>query len=110
MKLPSLHPIKRLGKVEGMTSLNNPKFNLLKRYRLLYGYSQRDIARKLGIQSTTIVGRWELGQTYPDLKNLIKLSIIYKTLVDQLYPGLRSEIVKDYEEREKKGLKESKPP
>jgi transcriptional regulator with XRE-family HTH domain len=84
--------------------------NYLKRYRLMFGYSQRQIAKKLGIASTTIIGRWEQGLAYPDLQNLIKLSVIYKTLIDQLYPDLRSSIIKDLSLKDMKDLNDINPP
>jgi len=84
--------------------------NYLKRYRLLFGYSQKEIARKLGIDSTTIIGRWEQGEAYPDLKNLLKLSIIYKTLIEQLYYELRISIIRDLELKDKKDIREANPP
>lgn len=76
----------------------------------MFGYSQRQIAKKLGITSTTIIGRWEQGLAYPDLQNLIKLSVIYKTLIDQLYPDLRTSIIKDLSLKDMKDLNDINPP
>lgn len=76
----------------------------------MFGYSQRQIAKKLGITSTTIIGRWEQGLAYPDLQNLIKLSVIYKTLIDQLYPDLRASIIKDLRLKDMKDLNDINPP
>lgn len=87
--------------------MRNKKYgrNYLKRYRLLFGYSQGEIAKKLGLHSTTLVSRWELGEAYPDLKNAMKLSCIYKTLVDQLFPELRSQVIQEMSLKDNKNLK-----
>lgn len=71
------------------------ELNHLKRYRLLFGYSQKQIAQRLGLTSTTLISRWEQGEAYPDLQNAMKLSCIYKTLIDQLFPDLRREIINE---------------
>lgn len=54
-------------------------------YRRINGYSQKDVARILGHGSTSIISRWEKGISIPNLFSLVKLSILYKTLIDQLY-------------------------
>lgn len=93
-----------------MPSMWKKETNHLKRYRLMFGYSQRQIAKKLGIVSTTIIGRWEQGLAYPDLQNLIKLSVIYKTLIDQFYPDLRWTIINELNQNDMKDLKDINPP
>lgn len=93
-----------------MSNKKHNEVNYLKRYRLLFGYSQKEIAKKLGIESTTIIGRWEQGEAYPDLTNLLKLSVIYKTLIEQLYYELRISIIQDFELKDKKDLKDANPP
>lgn len=45
------------------------------------GYSQEDLAYKLGIARQTI-GKWESGQAVPELAGLIKLSEIYGVTID----------------------------
>jgi len=56
----------------------------------MLGFTQKEVAKILGITSTTVISRWENGRSSPDLKNLLKLSIIYKRLIDDLYFDLRS--------------------
>jgi transcriptional regulator with XRE-family HTH domain len=65
--------------------------NRLKTCRRLMGYSQEDIRRKLRLQSTSMISRWESGQKMPSGENLLKLSVLYKTLVNELYLGLTKE-------------------
>lgn len=55
----------------------------LKRARLEKGFTQNDIAAKLGL-SRQAVSRWENGAAYPDIDNLILLSEIYGVSVDEL--------------------------
>lgn len=69
--------------------------NRLWRYRKLAGYSQKDVAAILGIYNTSMISRWESGQSMPSGENLIKLSKLYKTLVNELYYELGKEYEKD---------------
>lgn len=55
----------------------------LKEIRKKLGYSQDEVAKQLGVHLTTY-GKWELGQTEPDVNNLIKLSQIYRVSIDEL--------------------------
>lgn len=53
------------------------------RLRKIKGYSQEDLAYKLGIARQT-VGKWENGQAVPELAGLIKLSEIYGVTIDSM--------------------------
>lgn len=68
------------------------------------GYSQKEVARLLGHKDTTMLSRWEKGKSMPSARNLLKLSIIYRTLADQLYFDLileeRSAIDRNRRDRE----------
>lgn len=72
--------------------------NRLRRYRSIMGYNQREVARLIGLQSTSTISRWEKGLARPTLENLIRLSVLYRTLIDQLYIDLRQQIIKDLRE------------
>jgi transcriptional regulator with XRE-family HTH domain len=78
--------------------------NLLRLYRLKYGYEQMEVARLLGLKSHARISEWEHGTSKPGLENLFKLSIVYQTMPDELYCDLRLELVKELEERKKKLL------
>ena len=54
------------------------------------GYRQRDVAILLGLGASNAarISRWEQGFALPTLPNLLKLSILYRTLVNQLYYDL----------------------
>jgi transcriptional regulator with XRE-family HTH domain len=47
------------------------------------GYSQEELAEKIGI-SRQAVAKWELGQTYPDVDNLISISNLFQVSIDRL--------------------------
>lgn len=69
--------------------------NGLRKHRLKMGLTQKDVANKLGFKSTNRLVRWEQGNSFPCIKNLLKLSVLYATLCDQLYQELFNEIKKD---------------
>jgi transcriptional regulator with XRE-family HTH domain len=66
--------------------------NLLRKHRKLVGYRQSEVAEILDLKSTNRISRWEKGMAAPGLLNLLKLSIIYSTLCDQLYHELVSDL------------------
>lgn len=66
--------------------------NSLRRQRKLMGYSQADIAKQLGMKRTNRISEWERGDSLPSLINLLKLSIIYRTLPTELYFDLFQEL------------------
>lgn len=59
--------------------------NRLRRYRIIAGYNQKQVAEILGLICRNRVSRWEKGTSMPNLQNLIKLSSLYKTLIEELY-------------------------
>ena len=63
----------------------------LKKHRKLMGYSQREAANLLGI-SPSRLSQWEKGIKMPNVQNLLKLSILYHTLPDELYYDLRKSL------------------
>ena len=65
--------------------------NRLRRYRRIAGYKQYEVAELLGLRCTDRLSRWEKGISMPSLSNVLKLSVIYKTLVEELYFDLVKE-------------------
>ncbi|HDO9660884.1 TPA: helix-turn-helix transcriptional regulator [Clostridioides difficile] len=55
----------------------------LKLLRLESGYSQSQIAKELFV-SFQAISNWETAKTYPDIRNLIKLSDFYGVSLDEL--------------------------
>ncbi|MBG9811113.1 helix-turn-helix domain-containing protein [Priestia endophytica] len=58
----------------------------LKHLRELKGMSREDLSRKMNV-SRQAVYKWENNKGYPDIQNLLKLSEIYETTVDELIKG-----------------------
>ena len=74
------------------------------------GYSQREAAKLLGI-SPSRLSQWEKGEKMPNVQNLLKLSILYHTLPDQLYFDLRKSLVAEINKKvEKNSKQKEKPP
>lgn len=51
--------------------------------RLSAGMSQQDLGRELGV-SAVAVGKWERGQTQPDIHTLSRMADIFGTSIDDL--------------------------
>ncbi len=62
--------------------------NCLRKYRRLRGLRQSDVAEILEIKSTGMISRWEKGVCFPDSLNMLKMAIIYRTMVDALFIDL----------------------
>lgn len=73
--------------------------NCLRKYRKLMGYSQVEVASLLGLKGHSHISEWESGMSKPCLDNLFRLSILYRTPVDELYFEVRLEFIKDMEAR-----------
>ncbi len=72
----------------------NYQFNNLKLFRKNNGYTQEDVAEKLGVSRQT-VAKWERGEAQPDLDNCIALADLYETTVDSLVRDLEKDAAKD---------------
>lgn len=64
--------------------------NRLAALRKEHGYSQEDLAAKLGV-SRQAISKWECGESAPDTDNLIALSKIYGITLDELVYGKEAE-------------------
>ena len=62
--------------------------NTLRLHRQTLGYTQRQVARLLDLHDTVPVSQWERGVKLPNAINLIKLSLIYHTVPNELYLDL----------------------
>lgn len=63
------------------------QYSNLKVYRKQNGYSQEEIAEKLGV-SRQAVAKWEKGESLPDIESCMKLADLYKTTIDTLVRNL----------------------
>ena len=93
-----------------MAHSRNRCYNNLRKHRKMMGYSLKDIGFLLNLKSTSRLSRWERGSSFPNLKNVLMLGIIYRSLIDQLYFEHKKEMEKTVIQREKKliELKKSK--
>ncbi len=66
------------------------QFSRLKMFRKQSGFTQEEIAEKLGV-SRQAVAKWEKGETLPDIESCIQLSDIYGTTVDLLVRSVGEE-------------------
>ena len=60
--------------------------NRLAAMRKEKGYSQEELAEKLGV-SRQAVSKWERGEASPDTDNLIALASLYGVTLDELVHG-----------------------
>jgi len=78
--------------------------NTLRYHRKILKLTLKEVAKKLKHKNVSRLSKWEHGISTPNLLNLLKLSIVYKTLIDQFYPEIRDELIK----RLSTGSKESR--
>lgn len=74
---------------------HSPIPNALRKYRKQYNMRQIDVAKKLGFKSTDRISRWEAGIAFPHPRNLLKLSVIFKVPLEELYTELISSLKTD---------------
>jgi transcriptional regulator with XRE-family HTH domain len=82
--------------------------NSLRKYRKARGLTQKEIARVLGLKNTSTISRWESGFCLPKLITVMKLAVLYRTMVDGLFIDLRRLLQKDILKAEQK-LLQNKP-
>ena len=63
--------------------------NYLRRCRKARGLTQTEVAYILGLESSSMISRWEKGVSLPETLNALKIAAIYDTTVDFLYEDIR---------------------
>ena len=66
-------------------------YNNLKLFRQKNGYTQEQIAEKLGV-SRQAVAKWESGASLPNIENMIALADLYDMSVDALARNLTTTV------------------
>lgn len=67
--------------------------NNLKEYRIKSGYTQQQVSTMLGFTNSVSLSHWESGKNVPGLMNLLKISLLYKVSVAELYKDLNEAIL-----------------
>lgn len=62
--------------------------NNLKTHRLAKGLSQQEVARLLNLKNNTLISRWEKGEAFPNLINIVKLCELYQVSFHDLFGSL----------------------
>ena len=73
--------------------------NRLQMHRKLMRYKQKQVAAILGLHPAQL-SQWENGLKLPSAINLIKLSIIYRTLPNDLYFEYYQELKEQIKDKE----------
>ncbi|MEF9875753.1 MAG: helix-turn-helix transcriptional regulator, partial [Gordonibacter sp.] len=58
----------------------------IKKHRMGQDLSQEDLAAKIYVSRQT-VSNWETDKTYPDVENLLLLSVLFDVTIDELIKG-----------------------
>ena len=69
--------------------------NRLRKYRRLAKLTQKEVAHALGVSQSRI-SNWENGEVFPSMVNFLKLSVLYKTLCNELY----FEVIKEFQQEQ----------
>ncbi|WP_414655138.1 helix-turn-helix transcriptional regulator [Flavobacterium sp. UBA6046] len=59
--------------------------NNLKLLRIQHNLTQQQVAELIGHKSNDRISHWEKGQKIPSLKNLMKLSEVFRVRMEELY-------------------------
>lgn len=78
-------------------------FSNLKFFRKKKGYTQEQIAEKIGVSRQAVV-KWEKGEALPDIENIIALAEIYEVTVDSLVRNVAAYNVDSREKQHMFGL------
>lgn len=69
-------------------------FSKLKIFRKRNGFTQEEIAEKLGV-SRQLVAKWEHGETMPDIESCVKLADLYGVTIDNLVRNIKENEIND---------------
>lgn len=84
-----------------MAKKSNKINNYLRLYRKKNGLSQKDIAYLMGFKTSTSISNYERGNKLPQLINLLKLEIVYRTPIAFLFKDHLDQLKKEIQEKEK---------
>lgn len=64
----------------------------IRQLRAERNWSQRELARKIGVASKSVISYYELGERFPSYETLVRLSDVFAVTTDYLLRGTDSEI------------------
>ena len=82
--------------------------NLLRKYRRVNGYTQIEVAKILGIKCSSKISQWEKGECFPNLMNALRISILYRVMVDSIFIDHLRHLREEMKKRESKYLSKNK--
>lgn len=62
--------------------------NKLKELRKAHNLKQTDISAYMGFTGEERISRWERGQALPSLRNIIKLTQLFKVKIEDIYSDI----------------------
>lgn len=68
-----------------MTTQNTITNNRLKELRLARGFTQQQVAEKLGLNAIDRISKWEAGSKMPSLVNALRLAEIYRVKIEDIF-------------------------
>ncbi|MEM8484446.1 MAG: helix-turn-helix transcriptional regulator [Bacteroidota bacterium] len=80
-------------------NMSNKLPNYLRTFRKRSGLSQAEVAFLLGCEHGTKISRYERQQRIPNLKTVLALEVVYKTMSKHLFEGVYHEIEYQVKER-----------
>ena len=82
-----------------MQSLKSTQNNLVL-YRRRMGFTQKQVARLLGLRETSMISHYEHGRSFPPLAVALSLEIVLRTPVAFLFPELHDNLKRQIRETE----------
>lgn len=82
-----------------MDSLKHKQNNLVL-YRRRMGFSQKQVARMLGLRDPSMVSHYERSRVLPPLAVALRLEIIYRVPVAFLFPAMYDELKRQVRQQE----------
>lgn len=76
--------------------------NSLRHLRKQRGLRQQDVADVLDIAHPSLISKWEKGYCTPHIITLVKLAVLYRTMVDAIYLDLRMEVKSEIRMKEQR--------
>ena len=81
--------------------------NSLRRFRKTNGFTQKQVASRLGIRNAGMISRWENGSRFPNPVNMLRLGVLYRMPDNPLWIDLTRVLRKEMQPGQEKKSGES---